>query len=165
MESTSARLADDIEHAVQEHGDRLFRICLVLLGNERDAEDAVQETILKYILKAPAFEGREHEKAWLIRVATNQCRDMQRFRLRHPQVNLEELNNYAQDARDCEVFDALMRIPPKFRLVMILHYVEGYRTEEIARMIGKSASAVKMRLQKGRKLLAEEYGKEQMEYE
>lgn len=54
--------------AVEAHGDRLFRLCFVLLGSAADAEDAVQETLLKYLQKAPAFASAEHEKAWLLRV-------------------------------------------------------------------------------------------------
>lgn len=58
--------------------------------------------------------------------------------------------------------DALMGIPDKFRTVLVLYYVEEYSIEEIAKIIGKTASAVKMRLQKGRRLLKEAYGRECM---
>jgi RNA polymerase sigma factor (sigma-70 family) len=160
MQDPSVRPADEIETMVREYGDMLFRICLVMLGTEHDAEDAVQETVLKYMQKAPAFNSAEHEKAWLIKVATNQCRDMRRFWLRHPQVHLEELQSYVPVAEDCGVIDALMQLPEKFKIVLLLYYVEEYHTDEIAKMIGKSTSAVKMRLQKGRKLLEEKYRKE-----
>ena len=79
----------ELETIVYTYGNQLFRTCLMILGNEEDAKDAVQETMLKYLKKAPVFESTEHEKAWLITVATNQCRDMLRFRIRHPQVQLE----------------------------------------------------------------------------
>lgn len=146
--------------AVEAHGDRLFRLCLVLLGSAIDAEDAVQETLLKYLQKAPVFETPEHEKAWLLRVAANHCRDVCRRQKRHPQTSLEELDLPAPDAESRELLDALMTLPGKFRAVLVLHYVEGYRVEEVARIIGRTPSAVKMRLQKGRRLLAQQYGKE-----
>ncbi|MDY5007378.1 RNA polymerase sigma factor [Candidatus Allofournierella merdipullorum] len=146
--------------AVEAHGDRLFRLCLVLLGSTADAEDAVQETLLKYLQKAPAFETPEHEKAWLLRVAANHCRDVHRRRARQPQTPLEELDLSAPDAEGREMLDALMALPEKFRAVLVLHYVEGYRVEEVAKIIGRTPSAVKMRLQKGRRLLAQQYGKE-----
>ena len=150
--------------AVEAHGDRLFRLCLVLLGSAADAEDAVQETLLRYLQKAPAFESPEHEKAWLLRVAANHCRDVCRRRARHPQTSLEELDLPAPGADSRELLDALTALPEKFRLVLVLHYVEGYRVEEVAKIIGRTPSAVKMRLQKGRRLLAQQYGKEAAGY-
>ena len=160
MHNSSARPADEIENMVQKHGDMLFRISLVMLGNETDAEDAVQETVLKYIQKAPVFNGANHEKAWLIKVVTNQCRDMQRFRVKHSQISIEDLQNCVSNPESCGIIEALMTIPEKFKTVMLLYYVEEYRIEEIATIIEKSTSAVKMRLQKGRKLLEEKYRKE-----
>ena len=150
--------------AVETHGDRLFRLCFVLLGSAADAEDAVQETLLKYLQKAPVFETPEHEKAWLLRVAANHCRDVYRRRARHPQTSLEELDLPAPGADSRELLDALTALPEKFRLVLVLHYVEGYRVEEVAKIIGRTPSAVKMRLQKGRRLLAQQYGKEAAGY-
>lgn len=149
--------------AVEAHGDRLFRLCFVLLGSSADAEDAVQETLLKYLQSAPIFETAEHEKAWLLRVAANHCRDVYRRRTRHPQTSLEELDLAAPGTESRELLDALMTLPEKFRVVLVLHYVEGYRVEEVAKIIGRTPSAVKMRLQKGRRLLAQQYGKEAAE--
>lgn len=162
MKNTSVRPADSIERIVQTYGNMLFRLCLITLGNASDAEDAVQETFIKYLQKAPEFENAEHEKAWLITVATNKCKDMLRFKNRHPVVNIEEIKELTKDASDNGILDALMTLPDKFRTVLILYYVEQYPMEEIARMIGKTTSAVKMRLQKGRRLLREAYRKEYM---
>lgn len=160
MNNTSARSADNMERIMQTYGNMLFRLCLITLGNASDAEDAVQEILIKYLKRAPAFEDAEHEKAWLIRVATNQCRDMLRFRSRHPVINIEEINEFTGEKSDSGIMEALMELPEKFRTVLLLHYVEEYSVQEIARIIGKTASAVKMRLQKGRKLLREAYQKE-----
>ena len=153
---------ENIERILTQYGGLLFRMCAVMLGNAHDAEDAVQDTVIRYFQKAPSFENMEHEKAWLLRVASNRCRDMLRFRTRHPQTYIEELHDLAADQSGHDVLDALMTLPEKFRLVMLLHYVEEYRVEEIAGIIGKTPSAVKMRLHKGRKLLEEVYRKEYM---
>ncbi len=149
-----------MERLLRDYGDLLWRTALLLLGSEADAEDAMQETALRWLLKAPAFESPEHEKAWLLRVLTNLCRDMRRFWTRHPQLSLEELQAAAAEPEDSGILEALAALPEKYRLVLLLHYAEGYTTEEIAGIIGRSASAVKMRLQKGRRLLAEKYRKE-----
>ena len=148
------------ERVVRTYGDRLFRLCLVMLGSEADAEDAVQETVMKYLLRAPAFVDREHEKAWLLTVAKNQCRDMLRARGRRRQVSLECLESTARDPADSGILEALMSLPEKYRLVLVLYYVEEYSTKDIARIIGRTPSAVKMRLRKGRQLLEETYRKE-----
>ena len=160
MDHSSVRPIDDVQTIVHIYGNTLFRICYVMLGSEADAEDAVQETIIKYMQKAPAFANSEHEKAWLITTAKNQCRDMLRFRLRHPQINIEYLQGLSSDTSDSGILEALISLPEKFRLVLILYYVEEYRIEDIARIIQKTPSAVKMRLQKGRRLLEEKYRKE-----
>ena len=165
MENSSVRPTDGAETLVHRYGNMLFRLCFVMLGNEADAEDAVQETLIKYIQKAPSFESGEHEKAWMITTAKNKCRDMLRFRLRHPQIKMEYLQNLLSDTSDGGISDGgilevLMSLPEKFRLVLTLYYVEEYRIEDIARIIQKSPSAVKMRLQKGRRLLEEKYRKE-----
>ena len=162
MKHTSARPADDIETILHSYGNILFRLCLITLGNAIDAEDAVQETMIKYLLKKPVFENAEHEKAWLITVATNKCKDILRFRNRHPVINVEEINEFTKESSDSGILDALMTLPEKYRTVLVLYYVEEYDTKTIARMIGRTPSAVKMRLQKGRRLLAEVYEKEWM---
>ncbi len=162
MNHTSVRPADGIEKTIDTYGNMLFRLCLITLGNASDAEDAVQETFIRYFQKAPDFEHAEHEKAWLITVATNKCRDILRFRNRHRFVDIDEITEYTQDFTDHTIMDALLRVPDKFRMVLVLYYVEEYSIDEISKIIGKTSSAVKMRLQKGRRLLREAYGKECM---
>lgn len=160
MKNTSGRPADDIEAIINRYGDMLYRICVLMLKNESDAEDVVQETIIKYYQKAPAFEDTEHEKAWLIRVATNGCRDMLRFRVRHPLLDEEYVSKIFCDSSDSGIMEALTALPEKYRIVLTLYYIEDYRIEDIAKIIRRTPSAVKMRLQKGRKLLERSYREE-----
>lgn len=162
MENKSVRVDEDIERLMQMYGDKLFRICLITLGNASDAEDAVQETLVKYLQKAPVFKGEEHKKAWLLTVATNQCRDMLRFKKRHPIVNMDEIREVTSETTESGILDALMLMPEKYRMVLMLYYVEEYSIENIAKMVGRTKSAIKMRLQKGRKLLLDVYRKEYM---
>lgn len=161
MEKSPARPASDLEAAVHSYGDLLFRLCLVMLGNDADAEDAVQETMLKYLQKAPSFASAGHERAWLITVAKNQCRDMLRSRRRQNELCLAYGEDVSREIGDSGIMDALMALPEKYRLVLTLYYVEECPIEDIARVIRRTPSAVKMRLQKGRKLLREEYRKEE----
>ena len=160
MKRSSARPADGVEEILEKYGDMLYRLCLVMLGNSHDAEDEIQETMLKYWRKKPEFRDADHEKAWFLRVTSNGCRDKLRYRKNHPTEDLETLVEIPKAVEDSGILEALMTLPEMYRIVLTLHYVEGYHTDEIAAMIGKTKSAVKMRLQKGRKLLEQAYRRE-----
>lgn len=142
-----------VEELVDEYSNMLFRICLVVAGNEWDAQDVIQDVFCRYIEHAPKFCDSEHERAWLIKVAVNRCRDIHRFRLRHPQTDLEEISAYCELPEQSEVLAALMRLPESLKSVIYLHYIEGYKTAEIADMLGISLNAVKKRMERGRKAL------------
>lgn len=160
MNHTSAWPTGEIEAIIEKYGDMLYRLSVIMLKNDSDAEDVVQETIIKFYQNAPAFADSEHEKAWLTKVATNKCRDLLRFRQRHPQVDDASLEKIACHSSESGILEALTALPEKYRLALTLYYVEEYRIADIAKMINRTPSAVKMRLQKGRKLLEEIYRKE-----
>lgn len=160
MKNLSADNEKNVEFIVNTYGDFLYRICYILLKNESDAEDIVEETIIKYLEKKPVFKDTDHIKAWLITVAKNKCKDLLRYRKRHMHFDIDEMREVSMQKPDNTVLEILMSLPEKFRLVLVLHYVEEYKIDEIAKMIGKTPSAVKMRLQKGRRLLSEKYKKE-----
>lgn len=141
----------DIREAVIKYSDMLYKICLVILCNEQDVQDAIQDTFCRYLEKKPDFRDEEHEKAWLIKVATNICRDMIRFRIRHPKVSIDEVENIPAAPEQRETLKELLELPIKHKTVIYLHYVEGYSIKEIADILGITESAVKSRLLRGRK--------------
>ena len=141
----------DIREVVIKYSDMLYKICLVILCNEQDVQDAIQDTFCKYLEKKPDFRNEEHEKAWLIKVATNICRDMIRFRVRHPKVSIDEVENILAAPEQRETLKELLELPIKNKTVIYLHYVEGYSIKEIADILGITESAVKSRLLRGRK--------------
>ncbi len=152
--------AERINDAVEEYGDMLYRLCIVMLQSTADAEDAVQETFITYMEKSPPFGDSEHEKAWLLKVARNKCRNVLRYRKRHFSEPAEVLDTLVERTPDSRILESLMELPEKYRSILHLHYITGYKVDEIAEITGLRSSTVKMRLHKGRKLLAEEYGKE-----
>ena len=160
MSGIESGTGENVKIAIEKYGDMLFRICFVMLGNRYDAEDAVQDTFIRYIRKRTAYESEDHEKAWLIRVATNRCRDLLRFRFRHATLELDSISDHSTAMEEGEMIEALFRLPPKLKSVMYLYYVEGYRVDEIAEIISRTTSAVKMRLKKGREELKKEYFEE-----
>lgn len=149
-----------IEKVVKEYSPMLYRICVVMLGNEADAQDAVQDTICKYLERTKGFRDKEHEKAWLIKVAQNRCRDMRRFYLRHPQVDLDEITTGYEDPEYSDVLAELIRLPLAVKAAVYLHYIEGYKTTEVSEILGISVNAVKKRLQRGREMLRLRLGEE-----
>ena len=143
-------IEEDARNAVLKYSDILYKICIVILCNEHDVQDAIQDTFCRYMEKKPIFRDEEHEKAWLIRVATNISRDMIRFRIRHPKVSIDELENSLVAPEQKETLRELLELPVKQKMVLYLHYVEGYHIKEIADILGITEGAVKMRLQRGR---------------
>lgn len=154
------KLIPDARRAVNEYGNSLYRLCSVITGNREDASDAVQECFLKYVEKAPEFNDAEHEKAWLIKVASNICKDILRKRKHHSFVSLDEIRNLGTSENNAQILGMLVSLEEKYRIVIHLHYVEGYKTGEIASMLGITEAAVKKRLQRGRNALREIYEKE-----
>lgn len=152
----------DIREAVIKYSDMLYKICIVILCNEQDAQDVIQDTFCRYLEKKPEFHNEEHEKAWLIRVATNICRDILRFRLRHPKISIHEIEDSLAAPEHRETLRELLDLPVKQKAVVYLHYVEGYQVKEIADILGITEGAVKMRLSRGREQMRliweEEYG-------
>lgn len=143
----------NIEEAVAAYSNMLYKICIVMLCNEQDAQDAIQETFCRYLEKKPDFTDSEHEKAWLIQVVTNICRDMLRFRSRHPKVSIDEITDSYTSADDRDILTELLDLPIRHRTVIYLYYVEGYQVREVASLLKISEHAVKKRLQRGRQQL------------
>ena len=140
----------DIREAVIKYSDMLYKICIVILCNEQDVQDAIQDTFCRYLEKKPDFYDEEHRKAWLIRVATNICRDMIRFRIRHPKISIDDMANTLVAPEQKETLKELLELPVRQKTVIYLHYVEGYHIKEIADILGITEGAVKMRLRRGR---------------
>lgn len=146
------------------YADILFRIALTHTCNREDAEDACQDVFIKYVTENITFKDREHEKAWLIRVLINHCRDLIRKHKVRSHLPLSELENVISDTDDRETYfeltEALDGIPIKYKEVIILHYLEGLSIEECSVVLKASVSAIKMRLMRAkemiRKILKEE---------
>lgn len=161
MNQSSERTADEaIERIITTYGTPLLRLGLMMLGQKMDAEDAVSEALIRYMDKAPTFQDSAHEKAWLYAVMSNICRDMLRKRKRLVSLTDTEFSDYAQTPGDQGILDALSHLPEKYRTVIYLHYVEGYKSHEIGAMLGVHAGTVRKRLQYARQLLKLEYEQE-----
>lgn len=141
-----------LRNAMQQYGDAVYRLALCRLQNTADAEDVYQEVFLRLLREPEQVWDPEHLKAWLLRAALHRCADVGRFRLRRAAVPLEEVAEPAQSSGEeaAELWDAVARLPEKLRTAVHLYFGEGYRTEEIAAMLGIPASTVRTRLRRAK---------------
>ena len=155
MKKTSARPADEIETILTTYGDMLFRICLVMLGNSSDAEDAIQETMLTYLQKAPVFRDAEHQKAWLLRTTINECKMYLRYYWNSKRVEFPGEWEFADYdiVQDHTLLDSVLSLPRKYREAIHLYYYEELTIKEIAVILEKKESTIKTYLRRGKQLL------------
>lgn len=143
---------------VREMERRLYRISRTLLKSPADCEDAVQEALLRAWSRLDTLKQSQYFETWLVRILINECRNLHRKR---PAIEVELPQNLP--GAGCEtsaLFDALMALGQKYRIILELHYIEGYKTREIAALLHLPESTVKWRLVQGRKELKRQLGEE-----
>ena len=143
----------EIERVVNEYATMLLRVAYSQLNNRAEAEDTVQEVLLKYMEKAPIFQSEEHEKAWLLRVTVNHCKNHLASAWFRKRADLDE-GIPALDNAELEVVSSVAALPAKYRAVVHLYYFEGYSTKEIAEILHSRPNTVSSRLSRARALLA-----------
>ena len=153
------RSEEEVSRAIDTYADLVRRLCLVRLKSREDTEDIFQTVFLKYLQHTKPFESAEHEKAWLIQVTLNACRDLLRFWARRPTVSLEELTAQAvPESEDRGVLEAVLSLPQKYRDAVYLHYYEGYSAPEIGALLGRNTNTVYTLLNRARAMLREKLG-------
>ena len=141
----------EIEILYDRYANNLYRLALSYLKNTADAEDAVQAVFVKLIEgKAVIFPGKE--RALLTKMTVNQCKDILRRNKNRQEEPLDESIPFS-DSKDRDVFIAVMTLPEKYRIPVFLHYYEGYRFQEIAKLLRITTSAVSMRIHRAKNLL------------
>ena len=140
------------QEAVERYGDMVFRLAYSYLKNRADAEDVMQEALLKLYVEPRDFQSPEHEKHWLLRVAVNECRKLLRSPWRRRTGPLDEAAEAAVFDRPAqsELFRQVMSLPPKYRAAVYLRYYEGYSVKETAELLGAKASTVQTWLMRAR---------------
>lgn len=156
----------EVIQALQNHADRVRRICFMHLKNRSDVEDIFQEVFLKYTLHEKAFESHDHERAWLLRVAINACRDQNKSFWRRQVSSLADadMTFLTVSDRNTEILDAVLRlVPPRYRDVIYLYYYEGYKAAEIAEILGQKENTIYTWLTRAREQLKLTLGGELLE--
>lgn len=156
------RSEQEAERAIERYAGMVRRLCMVHLKNEADTEDIFQTVFLKYVTASVTFESEEHEKAWLIRVTINACKDLLKSFFRSRAVSLDELMEQPDELsrENREVLSAVLSLPEKYRDVVYLHYYEGYTAPEIGRLLKKNPNTIYTLLTRARQLLKDALGGE-----
>lgn len=140
--------------AVQRYSDTVFRAAMHNCSCTADAEDVVQDVFEKLLCYNGRFESEEHLKAWLLRVTINRCRDLAKSNWNRHTVAFDpvrdDIAELVRDPRDADVWDAVGQLPDNLRSSVHLHYVEGYTTDEIARMLHSQPATVRTWLSRAR---------------
>jgi RNA polymerase sigma-70 factor (ECF subfamily) len=144
---------NDLAAAYDRYADMLFRIALSHTQSKEDAEDAVQDVFTKYITVCAKFSDDTQEKAFLIRATVNRCRDLVRRKKIREHDSLDDITEIPSEEKDTEIIRTLNLLPEKYKTAIVLHYLEGFSVEEVARILSISLSGAKMRLSRGRELL------------
>lgn len=146
---------EEAGRAIEQYADMVRRICMIHLKNYEDAEDIFQTVFLKYVLRSEPFDSPEHEKAWIIRVTVNACRDLVKSFFCSRTVSLDQLIEKPQDMPEdhSDILEAVLELPARFRDVVYLHYYEGYSAPEIGRILKKNPNTVYTLLARARQLL------------
>ena len=148
-------MAIDIMEICTKYGDRLYAAAFNITRQRQDAEDAVQEALLRLYRSDKEFESEEHVKAWLIRVTINIAKSTCNSFWHKNRVPYEDYMDDIpfEEESDRDLMEAVLSLPDKYRIIVHLYYYEGYKTREIADTLKLSENTVKTRLLQSRKLL------------
>lgn len=144
----------DTAEAVARYGSAVYRLAYAMTRSRSDADDVFQEVFLRFHRAAPNFANEAHRRAWLLRVTANCAKNLLASPWRRRTLPLEDVYAYT-DPDASAVDEAMAQLPGKYRAVVHLFYYEGYQTEEIARLLGRSPSTVRAQLTRARQRLRE----------
>lgn len=143
------------------YSDSIYKLAYSYVGSAQDAEDVVQSIFLKLIQK-DIHISKGKEKSYLLTMAVNACKDILKSAGQRLAVPFEEVISASDETgvnifseEESGLFEALKKLPEDYRVTIHLHYFEGYKVKEIAKIMKISTSAVTMRLTRGRNMLAE----------
>lgn len=144
-----------LESLILKYQKNLFVAALNICGNADDANDMVQETFIQYHISGKEFHDEEHIKSWLLRVVINKSKNLTHSFWRKNKVSIEEIQESVEfeNGENERLFEEVMKLPEKYRIIIHLFYYEDYSISQIAQILEMSEAAVKMRLSRGRNML------------
>ena len=152
------------ERLAETYADAILRLSYTYLKNTQDAQDVCQTVFVKLLTEPRSFESPAHERAYILRMASNACKDILKSPWRQRTRPLEDgFQVPAPEAGDGSVLAAVNELPANYRTVIYLFYYEGYQAAEIGKILGVPTATVHTRLARGRARLKDILGG--MDYE
>ena len=150
---------EQAERLARVYADPILRLSYAYLKNTHDAQDICQTVFVKLLTEPREFESPEHERAYILRMAANACKDLLKSPWRRRTCDLAACAEVpAPEAEDGSVLTAVNRLPAHYRAVIYLFYYEGYQASEIGEILGIPTATVHTRLARGRTRLKELLG-------
>lgn len=147
--------ADDADALFAAYADMVYRLAFLRTKSGADADDVTQDVFLRCLRKKPTWNDREHQKAWFLTVTINCTKNLLTSAWRrHTAPEVDGVLHMMEN--DTDVYGAVLALPEKYRTVIHLFYYEGYRVEEIAKLMDISANTVKSHLFRARGMLREQ---------
>ena len=144
------------ETMITKYSQLVYRCAYGYCKNREDAEDIMQEVYYKYLTKAPIFNDEQHERAWFLRVTINLSKNYVKTFWRKKVDTLEQdIPHITEEEKG--VWDVIHQLPNKYRIVIELHYIEGYSIKEIAEILKRKQSTIGTWLERGKKKLEAEW--------
>ena len=157
-EAPQAAAQSQAAQLLDSYGNAVLRLAYSYMHNMADAEDILQEALIKYLQAKPVFTTREHQKAWLLRVAANLCKNRLDYNRLRQADDIDELaDTLASENRSdlTFVWQAVKSLPASYRDAIHLYYYEGYSASEIADILDRNESSIRSDLHRGRARLKE----------
>ena len=152
---TEEVVSSKAEYLLDAYGNHILRLGYAYLHNMRDAEEILQETLIRFLTAQPLLGSPQHEKAWLLRVAANLSKNRIRYNKVRQADELSEALSTEENEDLSFVWEAVKALPIKYRDALHLFYYEGYSTAQIAHILGKKEATIRSYLHRGREQLKE----------
>ena len=153
MDESEQALCSSLDELLEVYGDTVYRIALQNMGNVYDAQDVSQDVFLRIMKKRPQFTSKEHEKAWILRVTINVCKDCWKYQKLRTTVELQENLAGINVKADFGLLYEVMKLPVKYRNVLYLFYYEELSVSMIAEILQKKEASILTWLHRARKQL------------
>ena len=156
-------MRQSLEELIEAYQKSLYAAAFNICRNTDDANDVVQDTFIQYYTTKKQFQDEEHLKAWLLRVVINRAKDISRSFWKKNRLSIEDYADAVpfESREETGLFEAVMRLPEKYREVIHLYYYEDLSIKETARILRITEGSVKMRLSRGRSFLRDVFKEEE----
>lgn len=144
-----------VVRAIEKYADMVRRVCFIYLKNKDDVEDIFQDVFLQLYRYEKCFDSDDHEKAWLLRVAINKCKDLHKSFFRRNVCPLDDVELSFEDESENEILHEVLALPKKYKDVIYLFYYEGYSVPEISKILRVKENTIYSHLHRAKIMLKE----------